>query len=140
MFLDRSFIVACSHTTSVLHTYFLIDNTMSKQIPVIHSSAIILDQESGQGTRMCSDTDTRGGPGRGTLVIQDQCESLGKYSSFHSSNYKCETRRFCRVCWDVKEDGDVLVSPCLCSGVSLSWYIIFFENIVIWVWIHRIDS
>ena len=28
-------------------------------------------------------------------------------------------QRFCRVCWDVKDQGDSLVSPCSCSGAPL---------------------
>lgn len=88
---------------------------MSKEIPVLHSSVVPSDQESGQATFEYSDTEIWNDQGQSTR-IHGHYES---YSKLYSYKYECkdETRRFCRVCWDVKEDADTLVSPCCCSGV-----------------------
>lgn len=97
---------------------------MSKQIPVIHSSVVPPDQESGQATILYSDTETW--DQRRSIGISSHYNSYGKLSSI-KHDYRSETRRFCRVCWDVKEDTDTLVSPCCCSGVYLVAYYVYID-------------
>lgn len=109
----QGIILQRSPQSLLTHPFQYIVNIMSKEIPVIHSSVVPPDQESGQATIAFSDTETC--DQRRNTDILSHYDSYGKFTS-SKHEYRVETRRFCRVCWDVKEDVDTLVSPCCCSG------------------------
>jgi len=60
-------------------------------------------------------------------VMQLNCSQSPKNAFQYHSKSKSgaiasdcvKKHRFCRICWDVRDQGDSLVSPCSCSGTLL---------------------